>query len=200
VLGNLGELAAAIEHTERALALCRRTGARPTTGLALSNLAGYHLEQGDLERATQRLLEGIRVLEAVGGKRILTESYQFLARLAAKRGDDASARAAIEQSIALARAANNAVDVAIGIRVMAQLDARASDVAAAERNLAEATRLLVDADTFEKARLDAAAARVHAAAGRVEAAAAARARARAVFAPLGAVVDLAALDDPSDIR
>jgi tetratricopeptide (TPR) repeat protein len=200
VLGNLGELAAAIEHTERALALCRRTGARPTTGLALSNLAGYHLELGELDRAAQRLFEGIRVLEAVGGKRILTESYQFLARLAARRGDDASARAAIEQSIALARAGNNAVDVAIGMRIVAQLDARAGDVAAAERNLAEATRLLADADTFEKARLDAAAARVHERAGRAAAAGETRERARAVFTALGAAVDLAALDDPADIR
>ncbi len=200
VLGNLGELALAIEHTERALALCRRAGARPTTGLALSNLAGYHLEQGDLERATMRLQEGIRVLESVGGKRILTESYQFLARLAARRGDDASARAAIEQSIALARAAANSVDVAIGLRIIAQLDARTGDLAAAEASLAEATRLCADADAFEKARLDAAAARLHDRAGRPEAAAAARERARDVFAPLGARVDLAALDDPDDIR
>ncbi|MCL4227344.1 MAG: protein kinase [Myxococcales bacterium] len=200
VLGNLGELAAAIEHTERALALCRRSGARPTTGLALSNLAGYHLELGELDRAGHRLAEGIRVLEAVGQRRILTESYLFAARLAARRGDVATARAEIARSLTLARAAGHAAEEAVALRVVAQLDARAGDHAAAAAGLAEATRLLVDADDLERARLDAAAARVHARAGRSEDADLARERARATFTRLRAGADLIALDDPEDVR
>ncbi len=200
VLANLGELAAAVDHTERALALCRRTGARPTTGLALNNLAGYHLELGELDRATARLTEGIRVLEAVGQRRILPESYQFAARIAARRGDLASARTAIARSITIARTAGIDAEVAVGLRIVAQLDARAGVPTAAAAGLEEATRLLADADPFERARLDAAAARLHDHAARPGQAAAARARARAVFSRLGARVDLAALDDPDDIR
>ena len=200
VLANLGELGAAVEHTERALAICRRTGARPTTGLTLSNLAGYHLELGELDRAQLRLAEGIRTLEAVGQRRVLPESYQFLARIAARRGDLASARAAMEQSIALARASGVGADVAVGLRIVAQLDARAGDHAAAAAGLAEATRLLADADDFERARLEAAAARLHDRAGRPDDAAASRERARAVFTRLGARMDAAALDDLDDVR
>ncbi|MBK9032944.1 MAG: tetratricopeptide repeat protein [Myxococcales bacterium] len=74
VLANLGELTAAVAHTERAVALCQRTGARPTIGLALSNLGGYLLELGDLDRASARLAEGIRLLDSVGQRRVLPES------------------------------------------------------------------------------------------------------------------------------
>ena len=200
VLGNLGELTDAIEHTERALALCRRVGARPTTGLALNNLGGYWLELGDVERAGQRLGEGIRLLEAVGQKRVLTESYQFAARLAARRGDADAARAAIARSIALARASHHDTDVAVGMRITALVAARTGDLEAARSAFAEATRLLGDADDFERARHDAAAAKLEERAGRGEAAEALRARARAVFERLGARVDLRALDDLDDVR
>ncbi|MBK9035520.1 MAG: protein kinase [Myxococcales bacterium] len=200
VLANLGELTAAVEHTERAVALCQRTGARPTIGLALSNLGGYLLELGDLDRASARLAEGIRLLDSVGQRRVLPESYQHEARIAARRGDLDLARAAIARSIALARASDTTADVAVGLRITAQLEARVGAADEAAAHLAEATRLAADADPFEHARLAAAAARLHDRAGRVEAAAAARAEARAVFTRLGAVVDLAALDDPDDIR
>ncbi|HVK77125.1 MAG TPA: AAA family ATPase, partial [Kofleriaceae bacterium] len=200
VLGNLGDLDAAIAHTEHAIELCRRTGARPVAGLALSNLAGYLLERGDLAASQRRLAEGIRLLEQTGQRRVLPESHQFAARLAARRGDLDGARAAIQTAIGMARAADAAADAGVGLRILAQVEARRGDLAAAEAALAEATQLLGDADAYERARLDAARARVGRAAGRLDEAAAARAAAAAVFACLGAAIDQAALDDDLDVR
>ncbi len=200
VLGNLGDLAGAIAHTEQAVDLCRRTGARPVTGLALSNLAGYLLERGDLAAGERRLTEGIRLLEQTGQRRVLPESHQFAARLAARRGDLAGARVAIQTAIGMARAAGADADTGVGLRILAQLEAGRGDAVAAEAALTEATALLGDADAYERARLDAARARVWRQAGKASAAAAARAAAALVFERLGARLDLAALDDDRDPR
>lgn len=200
VLGNLGELDRAIAHTEQAVALSRRTGARATAGLALSNLAGYLLERGDLAASEARLAEGLRLLEQTGQRRVLPETHQFAARRHARAGDLAAARAAVMIAIGMARADDARAELGVGLRILAQLEARAGDPAAAAAALDEAAALLADADAFERARLDAARARVVAAAGRPDQAAAARAAAAAVYAQLGARVDLAALDDPDDVR
>jgi tetratricopeptide (TPR) repeat protein/tRNA A-37 threonylcarbamoyl transferase component Bud32 len=200
VLCNLGEVAAAITHTEEALVLCRRTGRRATEGLAASNLAGYLIERGDLAAAERWVQDGIRLLERTGSRRVLPESHSFVARIAARRGDLAGAARAARAALDLSRELAVDFDAAVSLRVLAQIDARRGDLEAARAALDEAARLLEGADPFERARIDAARARLLRRAGDPEGAEAARARAAEVFATLGARLDLAALDDPDDVR
>jgi serine/threonine protein kinase/tetratricopeptide (TPR) repeat protein len=201
VLGNLGEIDTAVAHTEEAMVLCRRTGRRATEGLAASNLAGYLIERGDLDGAEKWLGEGIRLLERTGSRRVLPESYSFAARIAARRGDLAAAARHGCAALDLSRELAVDFDTAVSLRVLAQIDARRGDLAAARTSLDEAARLLgPDADPFEHARIDAARARLLRRAGDPAGADAARARAAAVFERLGARLDLAALDDPDDVR
>ena len=200
VLSNLGEVDAAIAHTEDALVLCRRTGRRATEGLAASNLAGYLLERGDLDAAEKWLGDGVRLLERTGSRRVLPESYSFAARIAARRGDLAGAARAGAAALDLSRELSVDFDTAVSLRVLAQIDARRGELAAARASLDEAGRLLAGADPFELARVDAAWARLLRRAGDPPGADAARARAAEVFERLGAKLDLAALDDPDDVR
>ncbi len=189
---SLGDVDLAIEHTEAALRLCRRTGARATEGLAASNLAGCLLERGDLDAAERRLTEGVRLLERTGSRRVLPESRTFLARLHARRGDlDAAAQAA-RAALALSRELDVDLDVAMSLRILAQIDARRGQRAAARASIASAAMLVGD-DPFERARIDAAR-------WRIDKDADARTRAADTFARLGARLDLEALDDAEDVR
>ncbi|MCB9564892.1 MAG: tetratricopeptide repeat protein [Kofleriaceae bacterium] len=124
VLANLDQLDDAVTHTEEALRLCRRTGARVAEGLVLSNLAGYLLDRGELDAAARRLDEAIPLLERTGSRRVLPESYTFVARLAARRGDLAAAAAAAQTSAELAREQGIPFDVGLAMRILAQVEAR----------------------------------------------------------------------------
>ncbi|MCB9565574.1 MAG: AAA family ATPase, partial [Kofleriaceae bacterium] len=122
VLANLDQLDDAVTHTEEALRLCRRTGARVAEGLVLSNLAGYLLDRGELDAAARRLDEAIPLLERTGSRRVLPESYTFVARLAARRGDLAAAAAAAQTSAELAREQGIPFDVGLAMRILAQVE------------------------------------------------------------------------------
>ncbi len=199
VLGNLGEIDAAIDHTERALGLCRRTGSRVTEGLVQSNLAGYLLERGEPAAAAHRVTEAIALLGRTGSRRVLPEAYSFLARARARQGDLAGAAAAAQTAAEVCRELGVPFEVAMALRILAQIEARRGDAAGARAALAEATRLLGgDGDPVEAARLELASARVLG--WDADAGLAARARARAALAPLGAVIDLRSADDPDDVR
>jgi tetratricopeptide (TPR) repeat protein len=199
VLGVIGDLAGAIERTEAARILCARTGARTTAGLVASNLGGYWLERGDLDRAQRWLDEGIAIAEQVGDRRILPEAFQFAARIRAARGDLAGAARWAQQALALAREQGSTLDIGVVQRLLAALAARAGDPAAALRLIGESRALLGPIDDFEAARTDAAHARILARVGAPEAAAA-RAQARAVFERLGTARELEVLDDLDEVR
>jgi tetratricopeptide (TPR) repeat protein len=200
VLANLGELDEAVAHTEIAVGHWRRAGARISMGLALANLAMYLLEKGDLDRAERCVSDAIALIEDFGERRTLPEAHQTAARVAARRGDLVAARVAALRSVEVARSAGTDLDAAIGLRLAAEIDARRGDAPAAAAQIAEATALAAQADAFERARLDAAAARIHDRFGRPEDARAPRARARAVFERLGARLETAALHDLDEVR
>ncbi len=199
VLANLGEVDAAIEHTERALALCRKTGSRIAEGLVLSNLAGYLIERGELAAAERRLGDAIGLLERTGSRRVLPEAYLWLARARARRGELDGAATAATTSAEVSRELGVAFEEAIARRALAQIEARRGRPEAAAAELAAAERLFGDGgDPVEEARLELARARVRG--WDAPEGVAARARARAVLAPLGAALDLRSADDPHDVR
>ncbi|MCE9575884.1 MAG: protein kinase [Deltaproteobacteria bacterium] len=199
VLGVIGDLAGAIERTEAARVQCARTGSRTSAGLVASNLGGYWLELGELDRAQRWLDEGIAIAEQVGDRRILPEAFQFAARIRAGKGDLAGAARWAQQALAIAREQGSALDTGMIQRLCAQLAARTGDRATALAAIAESRALLGPIDDFEAARTDAAHARIAARFGYPEAAAL-RARARAVFERLGTARELAVLDDPDEVR
>ena len=199
VLGVLGDIDAAIDHTRAAERLCTRTGSRTTAALVASNLGGYLLEQRALDAAEDALAEGIALAERVGDRRILPESFMFMARARAARGDDAGAMRWAQQSLALATEQGSRMEQGVARRVIAAVMARAGDPAAL-RELDLAAALIAGTDLFEEARTEAARARVLAKLGRAGEAEAARAAARNVFERLGTTREVELLDDLDEVR
>ncbi|HTJ41774.1 MAG TPA: protein kinase [Kofleriaceae bacterium] len=197
VLSVLGDLTGAIDHTRAADRLCARTGSRTTAALVASNLGGYLLEEGALEEAEEAVTDGIARAERVGDRRILPESFQFMARIRAARGDRAGALRWAQQSLAVGTEQGSRMDQGIARRIIAvlgALDQRQDALDEIER----ARTIVAGTDALEEARTEAAFARVLALLGRDPSAP--RAAARAVFERLGARRDLAVLDDDHEIR
>ncbi|MEZ4366951.1 MAG: protein kinase [Kofleriaceae bacterium] len=200
VFGVLGDIPAALEHTERAVALAQRLGATASAGIAASNLAGLLLEAGRLDEAADQLDDAIDLLERADARSVFCETHLFSARLAAARGDLAAAIRHADRSLALGVELGAGLEQGIALRVLAQLHARAGRPDDALRDLAAAADQIGGLDAFEAARTDAARARVLARAGDAAGAAAARAAARARFTAFGAQRELAVLDDDDEVR
>lgn len=194
VYASLGELQHALEHTRYALRLAAHTGSMLVSAIARSNLAGLRLDLGEIEGVEDELHEAIRVGDKIGSRSFLPESYSFLARAAARRGDleaaEKWARHAVE------RAQQSTIDRGICSRILASILALRGQYNEAEQTFEAALRDLRDADPFERARTRASRARYRLSRGREAEAHADREQARAVFQSLGAAFDLAHLDDP----
>ncbi|MBA3391099.1 MAG: protein kinase [Deltaproteobacteria bacterium] len=165
VHGVLGDLDAAVAVTLAARALALRTGAAARIGLTASNLAGFYLELGRLDEADALLDDAIEINERTGNRYILCESFTFRARIAAARDDLPAARVHAERSLALARSLAQQVDVAVAMRILAQLDSRAGDHDAARKLIDEALVVATQHDALEAIRTRAARSRILVSAG-----------------------------------
>ncbi len=200
VHGVLGEIDAAIAHTEVARALARHSGARYVIGVVESNLAGLYLECDRLADA-QRCLDEALVQSARAGRRTgLTETYGYSARQRAARGDLAGAERWASQALELATELALPLDRAIALRLLAQIHARARDGVRALHEIEQATAHLADLDRYESARTEAAHARVLQLAGDLEQAAMVRARALSALTSLGAHREIEVLDQLAEVR
>jgi tetratricopeptide (TPR) repeat protein len=161
----LGDLDEAVAATLTARQLASRMAASSSDGLAASNLAGFYIELGRLDEADAVLDEAIALIEKTGNRYVLAESLVFRARIAAGRGDLVAARRHAERSLSLARQQSNQLDVAIAMRILAQLDSRAAAHDVAIRRIDDALAIAKANDAFEGLRTRAARARILAAAG-----------------------------------
>jgi serine/threonine protein kinase/tetratricopeptide (TPR) repeat protein len=165
VYGVLGMIDLAVDTTRAARSLAQRIKSAASECLAASNLAGYYIEQGRLDEAAGLLEEALAAIERTGARYILCESLIFCARIAAARGDLATAREHAERSLATARSLNNQLDAAIALRIVAQLESRAGEHEAARVHIEEALVQATIHDEFEAIRTRAARARILARAG-----------------------------------
>lgn len=200
VYGVIGELAVAIEHTEVALDLVRRSGARATAGIVESNLAGLYLDAGRLDDAQRCLDDALASHERAGSQNGLAETFGYAARLRAARGDLAGAERWAMKSLALADELGLRLDQAIALRLLAQIRARAGDTAGALAAIGDAAARVAGLDAFEEARTEAARARVLACLGDETAARVARERALAALTGFGARREVAAIHELDAVR
>jgi tetratricopeptide (TPR) repeat protein len=199
VFGLLGEIDEAIAHSEIARGLAVRSGARDFSGVIESNLAGYYLECGRLDDAQRCLDAGLVISDRAGSRAGLTESYSFVARLHAARGDLAGAERWARRSLALAEELEMRLDQGIALRILAQIEAR-TDAAAALVTIGDAVLRMAGLDAYEQARTEAARARILRRRGDDEAAAAARTAALAELTRLGACRELEVIDRLDEVR
>lgn len=200
VYGVIGELADAIEHTEVARELVRKSGARAAAGVVESNLAGLYLECGRLDDAQRCLDDALASHERAGSQNGLPETFGYAARLRAARGDLAGAERWAMKSFTLADELALRLDQAIALRLLAQIRARAGDTAGALEAIGDAAARVAGLDAYEEARTEAARARVLVRTGDERAATAARERALAALTGFGARREVAALDRVDDVR
>jgi serine/threonine protein kinase/tetratricopeptide (TPR) repeat protein len=196
---SVGRLDAALEHTRKGLELSVRCGRATTRALAHNNLGVILADADQPELARKELLEACTHAERSGYMRFLYETYSTLALLDLRAGDLVNAEAQIKRSAQLARDSQSPLYEGIADRILAGI------AAAAGRN-AEATELLVLAharigdDYYERARTTALESKLARRAGNTTVGDELREKARVVFEQLGAALDLAKLDDLTDVR
>jgi serine/threonine protein kinase/tetratricopeptide (TPR) repeat protein len=195
VHGLVGEIDEAISHSLIARQLAARTGSRDAASIIESNLAGYYLECDRLDDAQRCLDEGM--LSARAGSRVgLGETYGFVARLHAARGDLAGAELWARRALAQAE---SKLDQGIALRMLAQILARLGSPDA-RQTIEDAASRMANLDPYEQARTEAARARILRRAGDLAEADTARERARAELEQLGARRELAVLDLLDEVR
>lgn len=99
-LMRLGDVAAAQEHMERSLGLCRKIGLGDGQSHILLRLAELHLEKGEYEQAAQRAEEVKHLSRTMGEPAAVALAHQMVGKVAARAGDheraDHEFRSAIE--------------------------------------------------------------------------------------------------------
>jgi class 3 adenylate cyclase/tetratricopeptide (TPR) repeat protein len=140
-LGRVATLAGRLDQAETYLADARAQfeaiGAAADVHEVDVNLAEWHLESGDPKRAIE-IAEANRdggVMRFAALERIRGQAHAAL-------GDDVAARAAMESSLAEARARDALYEVARTLDALVDLDVRAGDLAVAEAREIESAELL----------------------------------------------------------
>lgn len=200
VYASLGELDNAIGHTRRALAFAKQTGALSTLGLCESNLGGLYLETQRLDDAEVAIENGIKIAERCATRQYLPEALGFRARLAIERGALDAAVTDLDQAVEVAESAGLEIDLGIALRLRGGLSRLRGNRDAAIVDFDRSLTLLGAADEFEHARTMAARAQLEASAGDLALAESLRARAREVFAKVGATRELQLLDTSMAVR
>ena len=201
---SLGQIVTAIEHTRRGQELAATTGRVAARALVHNNLGVILVDAGEDARARTELDQALALAARAGYHRLLPEALTTLARLDLRAGDVAAAERSARAALDHARAARSDVSEGMALRILAGVLDRAGGrdgnggAGEVDAALADAQRLLVD-DRYELARTWVVAARRVARSGDGQADEL-RERARRVFEELGAAIDLAHIDDDSDLR
>ncbi len=195
---SLGQIVTAIEHTRRGQELAAATGRVATRALVHNNLGVILVDAGEDARARTELDQALALAARAGYHRLLPEALSTLARLDLRAGDVAAAERRAREALEHGRAARSDVSEGMALRILAGVLDRSGGGDEADAALADAQRLLVD-DRYELARTWVVAARRAARLGHGQADEL-RERARSAFEELGAAIDLAHIDDDSDLR
>ncbi|MBA3528811.1 MAG: tetratricopeptide repeat protein, partial [Propionibacteriaceae bacterium] len=100
---DVGDIAPATAHYERALAAARDVGDPRTVARALDNLGNIAHDQGDLERAAALHEDGLRWARQAGDQRVISATLNNLGTVALYGGDPAQAERYYTESLAVAR-------------------------------------------------------------------------------------------------
>ena len=127
VEGSRAEFAHALAHQTEALALARKSNARPLQYTALSDMGWTHRSLGDLAAAQARQDEALALAEALGDDALLSSSYHALGALASDRGDTAAALDLSRKALELLKRSGNdwgyaATANAVGVHYFRQGD------------------------------------------------------------------------------
>jgi tetratricopeptide (TPR) repeat protein/predicted Ser/Thr protein kinase len=190
----LGPVTEAAEHSRRALELYEHMRATARIALARNNLAYALVDLGQLDEAERELGVALALAERCGGLYFRVEASFNRARIAAKRGDFATATAFAREALARAEAEHSVIDAGIARRVLGDVLSLAGDHAAAARELEAAAALLQGGDAGEHARALAALARACSRRGDHAEAARRRGELGPLLERLGAMVDHAVLE------
>ncbi len=138
----LGELARlqrrfddAVTHLARAAATSRRRGYLQTEAYQVASLGRAQCQAGDHPAAAATLESAIDKAEATGDVRMAALAHVHLGRVRRALGEDARARAVLEEAVAWHRRAGGGEQARLGECLLAALDA-ADGVAGADERLA----------------------------------------------------------------
>ena len=159
-------------------------------------LAQLHLRRQEWEAARAALAEAEALATARGWDYILPETYATQAELALAEGNPAGAQQHAEQAIAVAGGLGQAVDEGKAWRAKAQALAAAGQMPGALDAFERSLALLAGQDPYEAARTQAQWGLVLLTSGCADRGKTMIQEARAVFQQLGALQDLAAVDEP----
>jgi tetratricopeptide (TPR) repeat protein len=196
---SLGQIVTAIEHTRRALELAAAAGRPGIRALAHNNMGLILFDAGEDSRARAEIDEALALGERAGYRRFMPEALTTLALLDLRAGDPAAAERRARGALEQAQAAGAPIAEGIALRILAGILMRGDRLDEAEEALASAYRAIGD-DRYEIARTWVVEARLAARRGMGERAADLAARARRLFEELGARLDLARIEDDSDLR
>jgi len=132
-----GDLEAAVELNERALALRRRIGDAGEVARSLNNLGNVYQRLGELERARALHEEGLAVQRPLGNLVDVAHALNNLGAIAGRQGRIDEARAFFEESLALKRQIGDRSAVARTLNNLGALAAMQADWPTARAYLAE---------------------------------------------------------------
>jgi tetratricopeptide (TPR) repeat protein len=120
----LGVRPAAQAHFEESAAIARALGDKERLSFALNALAGHHAETDDLDLAEPLYEEALTLAREMHDLESIALDLPNLARVLVDRGDAELVRAMLQEALAIAqeigstRAAQNVVEVAVGLAIL----------------------------------------------------------------------------------
>lgn len=193
IYGEMGEFERARDFLRESVRIRARAG---DSGLAIgyANLGEAHLSLGELDEARDWLERAIALCdEGRGPAYLLPDAWRMLAQVRLDRGDAEGAEAAARRALALAEDHGDRPRAGAALRVLGEALSQRGDADAADARLAEAVERLEALDQPLELGLAYAARARHLASRDGAAADRWRARARELFAAVGATRQLARL-------
>lgn len=125
---DLGELAQAQQHMNRALNLYRQAGSLNGEANVLTGLAGVDAERGRHDEATYQSTLALRIAKDIGDRRIECDALVALARSRRLRGESPAARERVTEAIAIAEQIGYGRGVPDALCLLAAIDLDLGDL------------------------------------------------------------------------
>lgn len=191
---KMGEPDEAATHLHRAHELAQNHGLREYEMIAQVNIADVYLALGQFEMAQPALTQAEQIAAEMQAQWQMPEIHRLWARLRQVFGQSTEASEHIERAIEIAHRLNLESEEGASLRIQGELRCANGQLLEAARSFEQSYALLQAIDRYEAARTQSAWAQLDALCGRSGSANEKLARARAVFAQLGAKADLRQLD------